>query len=130
MGSVAPSLITQVLLLGLLFSHVICQGFLPEIRPLNLPSSFDDNQRGLVCRVRTLSGSNVRVRNAEFYLNGNDVRNELTGMDFESSTGQIIFLITPALEGCYTCGNATNYVSPEKDALKLVCKRLHTMWWD
>jgi hypothetical protein len=62
----------------------------------------------------------VRVRNAEFYLNGNDVRNRLTGNEFESSAGQIIFHITPALEGCYTCGNATNYVSPEEDALKLV----------
>ena len=130
MGSSVPSLRTQLLLLGLAFSHVSCQGFLPEIRQLTLPS-LGDNKRVLFCQVRTLSGFNVRVHNAEFYLNGTDVRNRLTGSDFESSTGQIIFHITPDLEGCYTCGNAT-YVSPEEDALKLVCKRLHTctMWWD
>ena len=128
MRNSVPSLGALVLLLGLAFSHVTSQGFLPEIKKLSTPSP-DDNQRGLICQVLTLSGFRVPVLNTVFYLNGNDVRNNLTGNGVQSSPGEIIFNITPDLEGCYTCGNAT-YRSPQEDALKLVCKALHSTWWD
>ena len=122
MGSSASSLRALVLLLGLVFSHVTCQGFLPEIKPFN-PQPPSLNRRGLICRVPTGTGTLVDVMNTVFYLNGSDIRDSLTGSNFESSTGQIIFNITPDLEGCYTCGNDT-YISPEEDALKLVCKAM------
>ena len=128
-SSSVPSLRTLVLLLGLMVSHVSCKGFLPEIKQLTTLPSPDDNQRGLICQVLTVSGFTVPVLNTVFYRNGNDVRINLTLGDFQSSPGQIIFNITPDLEGCYTCGNAT-YRSPVEDALKLVCKPLHSMWWD
>ena len=119
MCNCAPSLRTLVLLLGLVFSYVACQ---PEIKPLSLPL-LPENQRGLTCEVQTGTGLVEPILNAEFYLNGSDIRNSLTGSDFELSPGQIVFFITPDLEGCYTCGNAT-YISPEEDALKLVCKAI------
>ena len=73
------------------------------------------------------TGLEVSVLNTEFYLNGSDVRNELTGSNFEESTGEISFDMTPELEGCYTCGNET-YRSSEEEALKLVCKAIHTTY--
>ena len=122
----APSLKALVLLLvlGLMFGHVTCQGFIPEINSFN-PQPPRANRRGLVCRVETGTDFDEPVLNTEFYLNGSDVRNELTGSDFEASTGKIIFDMTPELEGCYTCGNET-YHSSEEEALKLVCKAKHT----
>ena len=117
----APLLQTLVLLLGLVFSHVACQSFLAEIE--TFPLLLDDNRRGLLCVVQTGTGLEEPILNAEFYLNGSDIRNSLAGSDFEMSPGQIVFNITPDLEGCYTCGNTT-YISPEEDALKLVCKAI------
>ena len=123
MGSSTPSLRTLVLLLGLVFSHVTCQGFLPKIQSFD-PKSPRPDQRGLICRVQTGTGLEVPVLNTVFYLNGSDIRDRLTGSEFTSSTGKIVFSITPDLEGCYTCGNGT-HTSPEEDALKLVCKAFH-----
>ena len=125
--SSAPSLKALVpLVLSLMFSHVTCQGFIPEINSFN-PQPPSANRRGLVCRVETGTGFDEPVLNTEFYLNGSDVRNELTGSDFEASTGEIIFDMTPELEGCYTCGNGT-YRSSEEEALTLVCKAIHTTY--
>ena len=122
MCSSASSLRTLVLLLGLVFSHVTCQGFLPEIKPLFLPPT-PINRRGLICEVQIGTGLEEPVLNAVFYLNGSDVRISLTGSEYQFSIAAIIFDITPDLEGCYTCGNAT-YTSPKEDALKLVCKAI------
>ena len=128
MGSCTPSLRPLVLVLGLVFSHVTCQEFLPKIQSFD-PKSPRPNQRGLICRVQTGTGLEVAVLNAVFYLNGSDVRNKLTVSDFKSSTGKITFNITPDLEGCYTCGNGT-HTSPAEDALKLVCKAFcNIMLW-
>ena len=113
-----------LLVLGLMFSHVTCQEFIPEINSFDPPTP-SDNRRGLVCRVQTGTGFEVPVLNTEFYLNGSDVRNELPGSAFQELTGKIIFDMTPELEGCYTCGNGT-YRSSEEEALKLVCKAIHT----
>ena len=123
MGSSVPSLRTLILLLALMISHVICRGFPPEIRSF-IPQPPSPNRRGLLCRVQTGTGFEESVLNTVFYLNGSDIRDRLTGSDYESSTGQIAFTITPDLEGCYTCGNDT-YTNPDY-ALQLVCKAFHT----
>ena len=112
-------------LLGLMTCLVIGQ-FPIEIRQGVTPNEFP-NERTLFCRVNSASGVYNPIENAIFYLNGNDVRQELTGNEFEysGSAGRIIIQLRQDLEGDYTCGNEDGTTtSPE--SVTLVCEYIES----
>lgn len=64
------------------------------------------NERILICRVTGVDGgAPSNVENAVFYLNGTDVRRNLTEQQYTEERGRLTFEISQALEGRYTCGN-------------------------
>ena len=104
---------------------LVCEStFIPTIRLSPIPPS-SENQKTLLCEVEVAGrpGSRVPVLYAQFYLNGSDVIDQLTGGEYELSDGSITFELSQGLEGCYTCRNDT-YSSSEDHALMLVCKYL------
>ena len=110
-------------LFGLMTCPVIGQ-FPIEIRQGVTPSEFP-NERTLYCRANSASGTYNPIENAIFYLNGNDIRQELTGSEFEysGSAGRIIIQLRQDLEGTYTCGDGTT-TSP--DPVILVCEYIES----
>ena len=111
-------------LFGLMTCLVIGQ-FPIEIRQGVTPSDFP-NERTLICRVSTGEPDRYNpIENAIFYLNGNDIRDELPGSDVEysASTGTITIQLRQELEGYYTCGDGTT-TSPE--SVILVCEYIES----
>lgn len=107
---------------------LVCEStFTPTIRLSPIPPS-SDNKKTLLCEVEVAGspGSRVPVLNAQFYLNGSDVIDQLTRSEYELSNGEITFELSQDLEGYYTCGNDT-YTSSEDHAQILVCKHLAIM---
>ena len=71
----------------------------------------DAAERTLICRETNLAGAQSDLENAVFYLNGSDIRGNLTAGEYTEEVGRITFPLTQALEGHFTCGKA-NSMSP------------------
>ena len=67
------------------------------------------NQRHLSCRVRGPDGIQRNFAGAIFFLNGTDVRLNLTASQFteDRDRGEIMFTIRQEIEGLYSCGNGS-----------------------
>ena len=93
-----------LLLLTVLLGTVAGSNFSPTIARLDLPSC---NEVTLVCQVLTAEGPRVRVENSHFLANDTDIRDLLTGTEFDDDPveGEISFTLRQDLEALYKCGN-------------------------
>ena len=93
-----------LLLLTVLLNTVAGSNFSPTIARLDLPSC---NEVTLVCQVQTAGGDPVRVENSHFLANDTDIRDLLTGTEFDDDPveGEISFTLRQDLEALYKCGN-------------------------
>ena len=94
--------------------RVVTGQFLPQIGQITVFSQ-PVNEKRLFCEVTTGTGVLQPLRSATFYLNDTDVLDLLTGNEVRfDDFGErriILFELTQALEGVYTCGNDTDYRS-------------------
>ena len=111
-----------LLLLTVLLNTVAGSNFSPTIARLDLPSC---NEVTLVCQVQTAGGDPVRVENSHFLANDTDIRDLLTGTEFDNSVeGEISFTLRQDLEALYKCGNGS-YTST--NSLPLVSEYLKSI---
>ena len=74
------------------------------------------NRPRLSCRVTDLQNREMVVENAVFFLNGTDVRLNLSASEFteNGARGEIEFDMRQELEGEYTCGTSAESQSDNK----------------
>ena len=72
---------------------------------IHLETISDPAERTLICRETNVEGRESDVENPVFYLNGSDIRGNLTAGEYTEARGRITFPLTQALEGRFTCGN-------------------------
>ena len=75
---------------------------------IHLETISNPAERTLICRETNLEGRESDIENPVFYLNGSDVRGNLTAGEYTEARGRITFPLTQALEGRFTCGNGNN----------------------
>ena len=99
---------SSLLLLVFILVHSEVSGQQPQIRIIlqTISDRADPAEpRTLICRAMNLDGSTTDVEDPVFYLNGTDIRHNVT--DITTGAGRITFQLTQALEGHYTCGIGT-----------------------
>ena len=98
---------SALLLLVLVLTPYGVSGQQPLIE-IYLETISNPAERTLICRETNLKGRESDVENPVFYLNGSDVRGNLTAGEYTEARGRITFPLTQALEGHFTCGNGNN----------------------
>ena len=98
---------SALLLLVLILTPYGVSGQQPLIK-IYLETISNPAERTLICRETNLERIESDVENAVFYLNGSDVRGNLTAGEYTEARGRITFPLTQALEGRFTCGNGNN----------------------
>ena len=119
----------RILPTAVVFLALSIVGVSSQTTRVSLGTSVPEN-RELICIVENLVGQQTRLSDAVFYLNGMDVRMNLTSGEYTEGNGEITFLMRPELEGEYTCyagGSCPGVCQSLAVVGKIVTVDLHTL---